>query len=255
MNFSFLLLEFLNKHGRVNIPGFGTFYLKNINAAMDNEGESILPPGKEIAFDTKQEEKEDHFAKYIAEQRNTPLIDAEIEIKKQTNSWNLNLAKEGKIEVENIGTFSLEENQITFFGNRTENLSPDFYGLEEINLSEIKNFSTTEHSKKPYQFSKTIYWLTPLVLGVVGLSYFAIFQPETIFGKKSFGDLKKEPVQKNKIIPIKKDTLITVTPATDSIKADSIKPAVVAPKTPTKKWSSKNHSNSKWKNQKKRQNH
>lgn len=257
MNFSSLILEFLNKHGSVGIPGFGTFYLKNINAAMDKESGSILPPGKEVAFRTDFEEKENNdFAEFIAEQKNIPLIDAEIEIKKQVNFWNSTLEKEEKVSVRNIGDFFLDDSKIHFTGSRTENLSPDFYGLEEIHLSEIKNSKIAANSDKPYRFSKTVYWIIPLLTGIAAITYLGITQPETIFGKKSFPDgFEKKTVQKIKKDSVKTDSAAAVHPILDSIKADSIKSAAKALTTPAKKWSSKNHTNSQWKKAKKRQNH
>lgn len=257
MNFSSLLLEFLNKHGSVSIAGFGTFTLKNINAAMDKESGSILPPGKEVAFRTDFEGNENNnFAEFIAGQRNVPLIDAEIEIKKQVNFWNSTLEKEEKVSVENIGDFYLDDSKIHFTGNRTENLSPDFYGLEEINLSEIKHSKISGDSEKAYRFSKTAYWIIPLLAGIAAITYFGVTQPETIFGKKSFANgFEKKPVQKIKKDSVKTDSAAAVHPILDSVKADSIKAAATALTTPVKKWSSKNHSNSQWKKAKKRQNH
>ena len=257
MNFSFLILEFLKHQGSVPVPGFGTFYLKNTNALVDADGKSILPPGREVAFTTDISPAETGFAQFIAQQRNIPLVDAEIEVKKQTNFWNSILEKDGKAEVENVGTFFLDDSKIHFTGSRTENLSPDFYGLEEINLSEIKNsgnLSKTGESQNSYHFSKYIYWIVPLVLAILGLTYFGISQPEKIFGKKSFGNgLENKPVQKVIKDSLKKDSVSTANPALDSLKTDSLKPAVIA-KAPAKKWSSKKYSTSKWKKSKKRQN-
>ena len=263
MNFSFLILEFLKQQGNVPVPGFGTFYLKNTNALVDEDGKSILPPGKEVAFKISDSSSDSAFAKFIAQRKNIPLIDAEIEMKKQTNFWYSVLEKEGKFVLENIGTFLLSDSQIHFTGNRTENLSPDFYGLEEIHLSEINNsvaLSKPQDHQTSYRFSKTLYWLVPLLLGVSGLAYFGITQPELIFGKKSFGNglesvptskIVKEPV---KIDSIKQDSLMMINPVVDSAKADSLQSKAIAP-VPVTKWSSKKYSKSKWKKPKKRQNH
>ena len=262
MNFSFLILEFLKQQGNVPVPGFGTFYLKNTNALVDEDGKSILPPGKEVAFKISDSSSDSAFAKFIAQRKNIPLIDAEIEMKKQTNFWYSVLEKEGKFVLENIGTFLLSDSQIHFTGNRTENLSPDFYGLEEIHLSQINNSGNlpkTEANKSSYRFSKTLYWLVPLLLGVSGLAYFGITQPELIFGKKSFGN-GLEPVPTSKIVKetvkidsIKQDSLMMINPVVDSAKADSLQSKAIAP-VPVTKWSSKKYSKSKWKKSKKRQN-
>ncbi|MBH1958614.1 MAG: hypothetical protein I8H68_00740 [Flavobacteriia bacterium] len=258
MNFSFLILEFLKQQGQVPVPGFGTFYLKNTNALVDEDAQNILPPGKEVAFKNDNSAADGSFARYIAQQKNIPLIDAEIEVKKQTNFWYLTLEKEGKFVLENVGTFILDDSQIYFTGKRTDNLSPDFYGLEEINISEIKNSNKllkNSGKNSSYRFSKPVYWVLPLVLVISGLTYYAIAQPEEIFGKKSFKNgLETKPVEKIVKDSIKKDSATIINPVLDSAKNDSSKPAVVVP-VPVKKWTSKNYSKSKWKKAKKRQNH
>ncbi|MGA9211923.1 hypothetical protein [Kaistella sp.] len=246
MNFSLHLLEYLRKQGNVSIPGFGTFYLHTINAVVDKEGKNILPPGTETAFKTDISENTNDFAQYLSKQRNIPLIDAEIEIKKQINYWNATLNKDKKVEVDHLGTFFLEDSKMFFQGNRAENLSADFYGLEEINLSEIKN--SPLKNGNPYKLKTSFFWIAPLLIGVIGLTYLGVTQPETIFGNKSF----KNEMPKKEVMPIKKDSvkidsLNVVQLAMDSIKNDSLQKAIAPIKAPVKKWSSKNYSKSQWK--------
>ena len=90
MNFSLFLLEFLKKHNRVSLPGFGTFYLHTINAVLDKEGKNILPPGAEVAFKTEISENGNDFVHYLSEEKNIPVVDAEIEIKKHISIFTKN---------------------------------------------------------------------------------------------------------------------------------------------------------------------
>ena len=255
MNFSALILEFLNKQGQVNIPGFGVFYLKNSNAAVDNESGHILPPGKEVAFRTETSEKDSNLVDFVAQQKNLSQIEAEIEVRKLTNFWNSTLEKDGKIAIENIGTFFLDDSKLQFTGERTGNLSPDFYGLEEINLSQIKNSQPIEsagNAAKPYRFSKTVFWLVPILLGIGAITYLGIAQPETIFGEKSFGNgFGKTTAKKAKKDSAKIDSAVAKNLALDTIKSDSTATTIA----PVKKWSSKKKSNYQWKKSKKRRNH
>ena len=253
MNFPLLLLELLKKQGSVSLPGFGTFYLHTVNAVLDKEGKNILPPGAEVAFKTDLSGNGNEFATFISAQKNISFVEAEAEIKKQINYWNATLLKDKQVEVEHLGTFFLEDSKMIFSGNRTENLSADFYGLEEINISEIKN--SKNKSGSSYRLSKSVYWITPLILGVLALTYFGITQPETIFGKKSFtNETPKKEVTPIKIDSVKIDSLNAVRIAMDSIKNDSLQKAISPIKAPAKKWSSKNYSKSKWKKPRKQQN-
>lgn len=254
MNFSSILLEFLKNHGSASIPGFGTFYLNTITASLDQEGKNILPPGTAIAFKPSQSGNSDEFLKFISSRKGVPMIDAELELKKQVNYWNATLFKEKKVRVENIGLFYLEDSKMHFSAERTENLSPDFYGLEEINISEIKNHKS--ESQRSFQFSKYFYWIVPLVLIISALTYLGVSQPEMIFGKKSF-----TPETPAKVLPavqkdtVKIDSLQSAAALVDSLKADSIKNMTAPVAAAPKKWTSKkNYSKSKWKKPRKQQN-
>jgi nucleoid DNA-binding protein len=257
MDFSQLLLEFLKKTGNVSVPSFGEFYLKKTNAFLAQDGQNILPPGKEVAFRNDVAGNGEAFINFFSSEKNISHLEAEIEIKKQVNFWNSKLAKEGKFTIENIGSFFQEGGKITFKGEKTEGVSADFYGLEKINISEIKNKKSTlnnKDEKNSYPFSKSVYWVIPLVIGVLALTYFGITQPDEIFGRKSFkDDLKVKPVAK-----IKKDSLVkdstAINSKLDSLKTDSLQSSMITKKTPVKKWSSKKYSKSKWKKAKRHQN-
>lgn len=252
MNFSSLLLEFLKTNGTATIIGFGTFYLNYINAELDKDSKSILPPGAEVAFKSDVSDHKKDFSQFIAEKNGIELIDAQIELKKQINYWNATLYKEEKLHLENIGNFFLNDHKINFIGLRTENISPDFYGLEEIQFAEIKNAPS---KSKSYQFSKSALLVSAVVVIIAAISYLGITQPEVIFGKKSF---QKDPPKTN-IAAVKKDSLKTdslkaLQIVTDSLKSDSIDKAILPIPAPVKRWSSKNNSKNKWKKPRKRQN-
>ena len=239
MNFSQHLLEFLKKHGSAAVPNFGTFFLKNTSATLDESGKNILPPGKEIAFKADSAGNSNEFAHYLATQQKISLLEAEIEIRKQVTFWNSKLEKDGSVQIENLGTFFLNDSQLNFKGDKTETVSADFYGLEEINLAEIKN-GRKNRGEKSFQFSKTVYWLTPLLIGIAALSYFAITQPDQLFGMASFpknsGEKPKAKIQK----PIlKKDSATVISTNADSLRLDSLKKANLTKPAPRKKWSSK----------------
>ena len=219
MNFNALLLEFLKTNRPLSLLGFGTFHLKNSTAFLDSNGQNILPPGREIAFQMDSNNLSNDFIKFLAAKKDSSISAAETEIKKHVTFWNSTLEKEGKLILENIGDFTLAESVLLFTGNRLENIAPDFYGLEEINLSEIKNRKTTN---KSYQFKPSIWWIAPLIVGVLAITYFGITQPEKIFGKKSFTDLeeKKPEIKIEKAIAVPDSA--TLNKNSDSLKMDSI---------------------------------
>ena len=254
MNFTALLLEFLKNKGDASIVNFGTFYLNAINAQLDQEGKNILPPGNQIAFKPETNGNEAEFVQFIAEKKNLSLTAADLEIKKQVNYWNATLLKDKNVPVENLGYFVLEDSKMYFHGNRTEILSPDFYGLEQINISEIKNQPRKGGSS--FQLSKSLYWLLPLVLILSALTYLGVRKPEAIFGKKSFETI--QPVKESPVIikdTLKIDSLAAASAVADSLKADSLTKSIVPVAAAPKKWTSKkSYQKSKWKKPRKRQN-
>ena len=237
MNFSSVILDSLQKNGPTSVSGFGTFYLKNTNAVVDQDTKNILPPGNEIAFNTDFKGNAIRLADFISKEKNIPLIDAEIEVRKLVNYWNGTLDKEKELIVENLGTFSLDDSKIHFSGLRTEYLSPDFYGLEQINISEIKNpriYSKQKSKENSYQFNNSIWWVLPIILGIGAITYFGITQPEYIFGKKSFNNKlpDEKPFQKVVKDSLKVDSIKI---KEDSIRTDSIEGVAITPKISAKK--------------------
>lgn len=238
MNFSQHLLEFLKKQGSVAVPNFGTFFLKNTSATLDESGKNILPPGKEIAFKADSAGNSNEFIQYLSAQQKITLLEAEIEIRKQVTFWNSKLEKDGTVAIENFGTFFLNDSQLHFTGDKAETVSADFYGLEEINLAEIK--SGKNKSGKSFQFSKAVYWLTPLLIGIGTLAYFAITQPEQLFGLASFPkNFDEKPKVKIQKPVIKKDSATIVASKADSLRLDSLNKANPTKPAPQTKWRSK----------------
>ncbi|AYO56792.1 hypothetical protein CO230_00730 [Chryseobacterium sp. 6424] len=231
MNFSAHLFNFLKKHGKVSVENFGIFYLKNTNAVVESTTNRILPPGKEVAFDPHPNIADDTFAHYLAQEKNIPVNDAQADIQQEVSYWNATIEKEGALSLEGLGTFRTDGSQPYFSGLRLENLAPDFYGLEEIKISDIKKSRAVPTEKKPYRFGRTLNWLLPLLMIVGVLGYFAATQPELIFGKKSL--LKEKPAapQPKKQTIIKKDTA-TVQVISDTLKTDTL----AAVKTTSHTW-------------------
>ncbi|WP_304343175.1 hypothetical protein [Chryseobacterium koreense] len=236
MKLSSLILDSLRQNGATSISGFGTFYLKNANAKVDQDAAHILPPGSEIAFSTDFEWESTDFPSYVSAEKKIPQIDAEIEVRKMINYWNGTLYKEKTLTVEHLGTFFLNDEKINFSGLRTAHLSPDFYGLEQINISEIKNpksKSKKNPEKSAYQFNSSGWWVLTLLIGIGAITYFGITQPEFIFGKKSFEKIPdQKPQKKLAKTPVKVDSPKI---NTDSIHADLHANPVTAPENQVRK--------------------
>lgn len=238
MNISAYILEYLKQFGSAVVPGFGVFSLENSKAIINSDNGSILPPASQIAFTADYEIQSEELAAFIAAQKQMSLGASKSDLKIQTDFWKKKLQADQVLEIQNLGKLSLHDDQITFSGKRLENDRPDFYGLEEIRISDIKNSEKKEKPTEPekdYKFNKSILWTFLFVVPVLGIAYLGYSQQELIFGKKSFDSVSVQTKTNRieKIVPVKKDS--ATLKVSDSLKKDSlrkdsiIKPAVVKP--------------------------
>lgn len=249
------IIELLKKNGRITVPGFGVFYTENTRAQLKADQKTLLPPAKEIRFEADYDAQDPVLADFLAANQNANAVS---DLKSETDYWKNLLVNNDSFKIDSVGEFFVSDNQLVFKGERIQTQSPDFYGLEEINLAEIKSGETgTSHAQEEedstaYTFNKSILWLFLLVIPVAGLAYLGITQKERLFGKKSFDDLSVKNsthrIEKKEPIPVDS---AKIKAAADSLGKDSIaKAAVAVPKT-TKKWSSKKQwSSKKYKNKK-----
>ncbi|MCE3074905.1 HU domain-containing protein [Chryseobacterium gwangjuense] len=242
MNISAYILEYLKQFGSVVVPGFGVFSLENSKAIINSDNGSILPPASQIAFTPDYEIQSEELAAFIAAQKQMPLGASKSDLKIQTDFWKKKLQADHMLEIQNLGKLFIHDDQITFSGNRLENDRPDFYGLEEIRISDIKNSEKKEkptESKKDYKFNKSILWIFLFAVPVLGIAYAGYSQQELIFGKKSFDSISVQTKTKRieKVVPVKKDSAtlkVSDTLKKDSLRKDSIiKSTVVKPNKTT----------------------
>lgn len=230
MNISAYILEYLKQFGTVTVPSFGVFSLKNSKAIINSENGSILPPASEIAFAVDYEIQSDELAAFIAAQKQMSLEASKSDLKIQTDFWKKKLQADQALEIQNLGIITIVDDTARFKGKRIESGHPDFYGLEEIRLSDINNgekISATENREKDYTFKKSVLWIFLVAVPVLGIVYLAFTQQELLFGKKSFDKVSVQ-TSTHRIV---KDTIKVMvhTPETavsDSLKKDSLsKPA------------------------------
>ncbi|KMQ63316.1 hypothetical protein ACM40_00385 [Chryseobacterium sp. BLS98] len=230
MNISAYILEYLKQFGTVTVPGFGVFSLKNSKAIINSENGSILPPASEIVFAVDYEIQSDDLAAFIAGEKQMSLEASRSDLKIQTDFWKKKLQADQFLEIQNLGTVHIEDDKTHFKGKRIESGHPDFYGLEEIRLSDINNgekVSATESREKDYKLKKSVLWIFLLVIPVLGILYLAFTQKELLFGKKSFDNVSVQ-TSTHRIV---KDTIKVMVhnpeeAVSDSLKKDSLsKPA------------------------------
>ncbi|UOE37972.1 HU domain-containing protein [Chryseobacterium oryzae] len=252
MNISAYILEYLKQFGTVVVPQFGAFSLENSKAVINSENGSILPPSSQINFQQDYHIQDRNFTVFLSQQKQISEASAERELYLQVDFWKKRLQSEKTLDINGLGTLSLENDQFVFKGNRLQSDDPDFYGLEEIRFSEINDQHPTvseENSEKDYKLNKSILWIFLFIVPVLGILYFAYTQQELIFGKKSFDDLsvKTKTQRIEKKAPVKIDSAkIKFQDSVKAFKADSLKQDSIK-KQSAKSWKPTSHKRkSKW---------
>lgn len=212
------ILQFLEEKSEVKITAFGKFYLNNSPAFYDEESAALLPPGKEVLFDIDYDLKDDEFTNFLAAKNQITFSESTLKIAELTNYWKKTLEEKHELEISGLGNFYVNDDGTIFKGDRFVTKSPDNFGLEKLDLSQLNKKSSTVKSDttEDYKTSKKAGWWFLLIIPIAALLYFALEKPELVFGKKSFkkSDLMNTINKDKKVAP----PLII---KTDSLKQDS----------------------------------
>ncbi len=227
--------EYLKEVGNAKVSGFGTFFLKNVQAKMDAETKSILPPSQEVGFNEDYKTLDDGLIRFISTKENISVEEVIKQLKNLTDYWKNKLSLSENLSVEGLGQFHVADGKLHFLGDRIESAIPDFYGLEKIDLSQIKSSKSINNVGEKRK-SSTIWYILFAVL-LSALSYFAYTQREMLFGKKSFED---EPVKKEPQLPVV-DSIAIKQKISDSLRIDSLKQDSIKKKAAVKTWKPKKY--------------
>lgn len=187
MNLSSYISEYLNKYGKAEIFHFGTFYLKNSKAIINPETGIILPPTKRVAFAADYKMQDGGFINYVSKAKNIPVNDIIQKLDIQTEYWKKRILAGDDFQIEPLGRFLFSDEEVEFQGSRIDTENPDFYGLETINLSEIKGRAIPQKPKKSAvsRFGAFILWMFLVSVPVAGLIYLIMTQQDLLSGKKN----------------------------------------------------------------------
>ncbi|MDY3529866.1 hypothetical protein PG593_08765 [Riemerella anatipestifer] len=221
MNIASCILEALKTHGSVAVPHFGVFSLKYSGAIISNEDGHILPPAKQIVLEKNYLlNDESSFINFVAQIKDISPQTADFEIKTQTDYWKKKIEAGESFEVEALGAFNSDAQGFSFIGQRLYLDSPDVYGLEAINLSEMSSKKETQPSQpKKSNAWKVVLWLLIFIIPAGILGYLNFYHPEILFGVKSF---EKDKTQKTTAPQPVKTTKTNDTLVIDSLKQDSL---------------------------------
>lgn len=166
------LSELLLRFDTVILPGLGSFQLKNVPASI--KGESILPPGKILLFDTSVINNDGVLANYISEKNKISFFDACEQILEFVEKIQKELNKGNDVSLEKIGMLKRNSSgNIIFSADTGIDYSTDSFGLTSItatpHANKVKETITTsdneEHlPRKKKNFPVAAIWIIAVVM-------------------------------------------------------------------------------------------
>jgi|SaaInl5LU_22_DNA_1037371.scaffolds.fasta_scaffold29165_2 cell division septation protein DedD/nucleoid DNA-binding protein len=106
MKIETLLIECLDQKGRVQLPGWGSFYLKSQDARWDSFTGTAFPAGKYIGFNPAIARTENTLLPTVMRSMGTTMEVAEQWISRKINGWQQVLDQGQVLMLPNIGSFS-----------------------------------------------------------------------------------------------------------------------------------------------------
>lgn len=129
--------ELLYRFDSVTLPGFGTFMKKSSENIVHPVDTVFAPPATELTFDPTQQHNDGVLANYISEKETIAFFEALEKIRLFIQKLNAQLDSEKVFEMQELGTFSKENNQLVFSSKNNLCFNPSLFGLPEINAKPI----------------------------------------------------------------------------------------------------------------------
>lgn len=130
--------DLLYRYECVIIPNFGGLVSNEISASVNHYTHTFHAPSKKLTFNSNLKNNDGLLANYIASSENISYSKAVSFINSETESWNSRLLND-ELEIENIGTFSRNNNgQLIFEPKTTVNYLTSSFGLDSYVSPAIK---------------------------------------------------------------------------------------------------------------------
>ncbi|MBL8000383.1 MAG: SPOR domain-containing protein [Flavobacteriales bacterium] len=125
--------DLLYAHDCVIVPGFGGFLTHYRSARLDTRQRMLHPPGKDLSFNRNLTRSDGLLVDEVARLEGTGHEPAKVRIGTIVEAWRARLEREGRLELNQLGTFFLDaERNLQFEPDRRVNHLKDAYGLRPV---------------------------------------------------------------------------------------------------------------------------
>lgn len=130
--------DLLYRYECVILPGFGAFLTQKKSAYFSEKTQSFYPPAKHISFNSQLRKNDGLLANYLAETQKTTYAAAVYKIEVYVQKLNLQLEKQEKVSLDDLGSFSLSaEGSLQFEPLKKKNFLPEAFGLSQVPASAV----------------------------------------------------------------------------------------------------------------------
>lgn len=149
MDISRYIVEYIQEHPKLIVPGLGTFYKEEIPAQFDAAKNTFLPPSEKILFQSEYS-NDSALQQFIASKEKAKAKSIQQFIEQYVNNLTDLLANTEEIKIDGLGTFTKKRNKLHFSADKTLERSNAFFGLKplkdlaEPSTEEVKTQVTVE---------------------------------------------------------------------------------------------------------------
>lgn len=168
--------ELLYRHQCVVVPNLGAFITEKTSAKINELTGAIIPPKKNIIFNTLVSQNDGLLVNHIALAQNISFADACVLVENEVNRWKKSLQENKILYLKNIGELQLNEfEKIVFEPIGSTNYLTSSFGLTPVIAKPITNVSKQNISQiKPATTTSKRLYKTPKWVGYAAASVFGI---------------------------------------------------------------------------------
>lgn len=139
MNISTYISDLLYRYECVILPGFGAFLTQKKSAHFNEDAQAFFPPKKLISFNAQLKKNDGLLANYLAETKDISYPAAVYKLEEFVLQLNHDLEKKRKISLDNLGGFTLSQDDILQFEPLKEtNYLTEAFGLSDVSARSVQ---------------------------------------------------------------------------------------------------------------------
>lgn len=127
------LHDLLFAHDCVIVPRFGGFLTHYRPARLDEQRNTVHPPGKDVSFNRHLVRTDGLLSHQVAQNEGIDFVGANAVIDGEVDAWQSKLNRNGRLELPRIGTFYRDaEKNLQFDPDKRVNFLKNAYGLRSV---------------------------------------------------------------------------------------------------------------------------